>query len=107
MRKRKPSYFRWSTYRLRPRIHKEDNALELEIAEMIGNLRFAQNWTQKDLAKEINSTQPVIARLESGWSTPSLTLLKRVADAFDLTVRVEFYAPPKHRGIFRFEDTLE
>lgn len=68
----------------------EENALEMDIAVSIDTMRYFKNWSQKDLAKKIGTSQSAIARLESGWSTPSLTLLKRIAKVFDKILRVSF-----------------
>lgn len=58
----------------------EDFALATEIIE----LRKEKNITQKQLADEIGTSQPAIARLESGTYTKvSLAFLKRVAEALD------------------------
>ncbi|HCR81610.1 MAG: Helix-turn-helix domain protein [Candidatus Pacebacteria bacterium GW2011_GWA1_46_10] len=104
------NYFRRQGYRIRKRDPHKENSLEIEIAETVGLLRFSRDWTQAELAQEIGTTQSVIARLESGWHTPSLALLKRIAKAFDLGVRVQFYevAQSTHlEEVFRFEEDDE
>lgn len=54
-----------------------------EISKMIFKLREAAHLTQSELARRAGTTQPVIARLESGVDSriPSLTLLVRIAAA--------------------------
>ena len=56
-----------------------------KIAQEIALLRKSQHITQADLAKEINTTQQVISRLEnpSDKRMPSLELLDRVARALN------------------------
>jgi predicted transcriptional regulator len=53
------------------------------IAKMIHDIRKSTGMTQSQLAKKVQTTQPVIARLESGRDSriPSLDLLMRIADA--------------------------
>jgi DNA-binding XRE family transcriptional regulator len=54
-----------------------------EIAKLIVELRIKAHMTQKALAERTQTTQPVIARLESGTDRriPSLDLLTRIAIA--------------------------
>lgn len=61
-----------------------------EIAKMVTQLRQHANLTQKELANRAGTTQPVIARLESGSDNriPSLELLTRVAFAAGATLKV-------------------
>ena len=101
------NYFRKQGFQIKKRVPGKENSLEIEIAEMIGYLRFVNYWTQTELAREMGTTQSVIARLESGWDTPSLALLKRVGEAFGLVVRVHFYEPHEFEEVFDFEDESE
>ena len=69
-----------------PKVKKEYDAIESEflLAEEIIQFRKEKNYTQKQLADVIGSSQPAIARLESGrYNKVSLDLLHRVADALD------------------------
>jgi transcriptional regulator with XRE-family HTH domain len=67
---------------------------DLEPAYQVACLRIEQGMTQEELARKVGTRQPNIARLESGRRTPSLGLLRRVAEALGarLIVRIE---PPK------------
>lgn len=57
---------------------------EFLLAEEIIQFRKEKNYTQKQLAEAIGTSQPAIARLESGsYNKVSLDLLQRVADALD------------------------
>ena len=51
-----------------------------------------KNLTQEEFAKRARTTQPVIARLESGKDTrvPSLLLLTRLAAAAHTSIRITF-----------------
>lgn len=65
-------------------LKKEYDALEKEfaLAREIIELRRRQNLTQKQLAQRIGTSQPAIARLESGsYENLSLSFLRRVAEA--------------------------
>ena len=73
-----------------PAFKREYEALEseFELARSIIERRIAKGLSQRDLAERIGTKQPVISRLESGSTKPSLSLLERVADALDATVIV-------------------
>ena len=46
--------------------------------------------TQAELSKKIGISQADFSRLENGTLNPSLALLKRVAEALDTTLKIEF-----------------
>ncbi len=75
-----------------PTFKREYDALEAEfqLASSIIERRLARGLSQRQLANRIGTKQPVISRLESGDSKPTLSLLKRVADALDAKVVVTF-----------------
>ena len=65
-------------------LKKEYDALEKEfaLAREIIELLKRQNLTQTQLAERIGTSQPAIARLESGsYENLSLSFLRRVAEA--------------------------
>ena len=63
---------------------------ELEPAYQVARLRMLRGLTQAQLAELVNTSQPSIARLESGTSKPSLSFLQRVVSALGgrLEVRI-------------------
>ena len=67
----------------------EDAREEFSIAREIIRTRVAAGMSQKELAEKIGTTQSVIARLESGAHTPSVSTLKRVAEATHSKLRIE------------------
>ncbi len=75
---------------------KEYEALEPEyrLAAALIRLRLAKGLTQEQLARLLNTKQESIARLESGGSLPSLSTVKKVADALD--AELEINLRPKH-----------
>jgi len=67
-----------------PKFRKEYESLEGEfaLAKEIIELRIKSKLTQKQLAQQIGTSQPAIARLESGsYRNVSLSFLRRIADA--------------------------
>jgi transcriptional regulator with XRE-family HTH domain len=81
-----------------PEFMKEYEALEPEyqLAAALIRLRLAKGLTQEQLAKLLNTKQESIARLESGGSLPSLSTVKKVADALD--AELEINLRPKHQS---------
>ena len=82
-----------------PEFRKEFEALEPEykLASALIRLRLAKGLTQEQLAHILNTKQESIARLESGGSLPSLSTVRRVADALDAEVEISF-RPKSHSG---------
>lgn len=68
----------------------EESRLEYEIARSIIRARIEKGLTQKQLADKLNTKQSVISRVESANTTPSLSLLKRLAQALNTTLQVQF-----------------
>jgi len=69
----------------------ESNDEEFELAKAIIQLRIKAGMTQKDLAERAHTSQPSIARLESGsYHNLSLSFLKRVGGALHVKPRVNF-----------------
>lgn len=67
-----------------PEFRAEYEALEDEftLAKEVMQLRKSNNLTQKDLAKLAGTSQPAIARLESGnYKNLSLSFIRKVAEA--------------------------
>ena len=77
---------------------KEYDALEPEfqLAAALIRLRLSKGLTQEELAKVLNTKQSSIARLESGSSLPSLSMIKKVADALDAELEIKLQ--PKHQS---------
>lgn len=73
-----------------PEFRKEYEALEPEyrLASALIRLRLAKGLTQAQLAALLNTKQESIARLESGSSLPSLSTVRRVADALDAELEI-------------------
>jgi len=69
----------------------EYDALEEEfsLAKELIELRKERNMTQQELADKIGTSQPAIARLESGnYKNVSLKFLRKIAKALDAVTEV-------------------
>jgi ribosome-binding protein aMBF1 (putative translation factor) len=65
-------------------------AEDYRVAQMIYDARHAAGLTQKELADAIGTTQSVISQLEDAeYDGHSLSMLRRIADALHLRLRVE------------------
>lgn len=68
-----------------------DEFLNSYLATQIQVLREQRGWSQERLAQEAGMKQSRISLLENvGYSSWSISTLKRLAEAFDLTIRVSF-----------------
>lgn len=68
-----------------------DDFLNASIATQIKVLREQRPWTQETLADKASMKQSRISLLENvNYSAWSLTTLKRLAEAFDVTLKVSF-----------------
>ena len=68
-----------------------------DVALQIAELREQAGLSQKDLARKLKTSQQQISRLESpSYEGHSLSMLRRVAKALHVQVRVVFEAEPPH-----------
>lgn len=74
-----------------PAFSEEYEALEPEykLASALIRLRLERGLTQEQLAEKLNTKQESIARLESGGSLPSLSMVKKVAEALDAELEIQ------------------
>ena len=81
-----------------PEFRAEYEALELEykLASALIQLRLSKGLTQEELAKRLHTKQASIARLESGSSLPSLSTMKKVAEALD--AELDIVVRPKNQS---------
>ena len=61
-----------------------------QIGLQIENLRIVKGVTQEQLADMIGTKQPSIARAESGETLPSLSFIKKIADALNTDISLKF-----------------
>ena len=71
---------------------KEYEALqpERDITMSLIQARKEAGLTQAELSKKTGISQADISRLENGTRNPSLALLNRIAEALNVTLRIEF-----------------
>jgi transcriptional regulator with XRE-family HTH domain len=68
------------------------DALEEEfvLASALIDVRNRAGLTQEQLARKMGTTQPVVARLESGRTRPSMRTLARLAEATGSRLLIRF-----------------
>jgi len=69
--------------------------LKLIIARNITALRRRNNITQLELAEKLNYSDKAVSKWERGESLPDITVLKSIADIFDVTV--DYLLKPEHK----------
>lgn len=68
----------------------EESELEYQIARALIKARLEKGYTQKELAKKLNTKQSVISRVENAKTTPSISFLRRLAGVLDASLQVQF-----------------
>lgn len=68
---------------------------EFALAQALIKARGDAEMTQEQVAKEMGTTQAVVARIESGRSMPSTRTLLRYAKATGTRLRISFEAEKK------------
>lgn len=63
---------------------------EFEISRSLIEARTRAKLTQAELAQRMNTTQSVVARLESGRTRPSTRTLQKIARATRTRLRISF-----------------
>lgn len=63
---------------------------EFAIVQAIIDARVKKKITQEELARRMGTGQAVVSRLENANASPSLALIKRLAEALDLKVEIHF-----------------
>ncbi len=70
----------------------EETELEFQIAKAVIEARINRGLSQKDLAEKLHTKQSVISRVENAKTTPSLSFLKRLAEALNVSLQVQLRA---------------
>ena len=70
--------------------------LAFTLGAEVRRLREARGWSQTELARQAEMTQPAVARFESGGTVPTLPVLYRLTRALGvrLDVRISPFQPP-------------
>lgn len=63
---------------------------EFEIAKQIIEARIKRKISQEELAKRMGTGQAAVSRLEGANASPSLALIKRLANALNLKFELKF-----------------
>lgn len=93
---RKSQYYTWEELKKElfkdPGVKKayEDLQPEFAIVQAIIDARVKKKISQEELAKRMGTGQAVISRLENANAKPSLSLIKRLANALGLKVELHF-----------------
>ena len=74
----------------------EELAPEFALARAVINARVTAGLTQEQLAQRMDTTQSVIARLESGHTRPSTQTLERLAKATGTRLHISFEPAGAH-----------
>ena len=61
-----------------------------DLANALKKARKQAGLTQVELSKRSGISQADISRLENGTGNPSVLLLRRLADAMDMTLSIKF-----------------
>lgn len=61
----------------------------MDIPAIVTRLRLASDLSQRDLARRAGTSQPAIARLERGDTSPTVATLERLARAAGFRLRVD------------------
>ncbi|MBU2545212.1 helix-turn-helix domain-containing protein [Patescibacteria group bacterium] len=62
----------------------------LEIAYKISQMRTKEHLSQEQLAKKVDTTQSVIARIEAGQQNFTTDTLQKIASAFNRNLKIDF-----------------
>jgi transcriptional regulator with XRE-family HTH domain len=76
----------------------------MTIGEKIKNLRKNKKWSQAELAGRVDVHVTHISRLETQRYAPSLDLLKKLAEAFEVTTDYLLYESADNIGPLNFKD---
>lgn len=75
-----------------PKFKKEWDKLDAnyQVTRELIRARIENDMSQRELAKKANTTQAVISRIENMSVSPSVGLLKRLAEALDKKLEIKF-----------------
>jgi ribosome-binding protein aMBF1 (putative translation factor) len=86
---------KWMKNKNYQKVH-EELAPEFALARAVINARVTAGLTQEQLAQRMDTTQSVIARLESGRTHPSTQTLERLAVATGTRLQISFEPADAH-----------
>ena len=68
----------------------EESEVEYNLMLQLIEKRLKRKLSQRALAKKVGTSQSVIARIEGMDANPSLSLLKRISQALDAKLSINF-----------------
>ncbi|MBU1200234.1 helix-turn-helix domain-containing protein [Patescibacteria group bacterium] len=68
----------------------QESETEYLLAKKIIDKRLKNKMSQRTLAKKLNTSQAAISRIETMQANPSLSFLKKIAQAFDSQLSIQF-----------------
>lgn len=68
----------------------EESEPEYLLAKGLIKKRLEKKMSQRDLAKKVKTSQAAISRIERMQGNPSLSLLKRIAEALNADLKLNF-----------------
>ena len=73
-----------------PQFRKEwgNSEVEYQLGKRLIEARLKRNLSQRALAKKVGTSQAAISRIEGMSANPSLSLLKRIAQALDTKLQI-------------------
>lgn len=79
---------------------------EFALASAVIEARSRAGLTQQELARKMGTTQPVVARLESGRTRPSMRTLERLATATGSRLLISFQSREEKRRTGEYIRTM-
>jgi ribosome-binding protein aMBF1 (putative translation factor) len=77
----------------------EKSGADIEVAQLIYDMRTDAGLTQRQLAKKVSTTASVICRLEDAdYEGHSLAMLRRIAEALGKRIEIRFVPAAKGKG---------
>ena len=68
----------------------QESEAEYQVSRSLIAARIQRKISQQQLARQANTTQAVISRLENMTANPSIGLLQKIAQALNLKVKIQF-----------------
>ncbi|TWI19982.1 helix-turn-helix domain-containing protein [Sphingobacterium siyangense] len=70
-------------------------------------LRIQKGWEQKEFAKKLNLSTPAVSKIETGFTTITLSRLNQIASVFNLTtvqLLAQHVLPQRNKGKVKEQD---
>lgn len=77
------------------------------LGQNIRNLRAQRGWTQDELAKHLDVRKSQVGNYEGGWSFPSVPVLKKLSEAFGVSIDALVYGEDAPENCITDKDLFE